>query len=197
MCAGTLTASSSASKWRERLFARGKPHVRPFALKESDGALGGDLRYLWAAYRAGMWPELAANDESEFVSRVVPMLRNFHSAWIVEDASGAYSSGRGPVAVVCVRTDGWRIEPSFTFFKWITLRGALRVIVAFLQMVKYARDVGVCVIRCGKAERKLWERMQKYGVLFAAGRIRNGLPEGDEFLFAVNGRRGIREKHHG
>ena len=61
--------------------------------------------------------------------------------------------------------------------------------VAFLQMVRYQKDVGCCLIRSGKAQTSALNHMAKYGVLYARGRIPSGNEAGDVFVSSNAGKK--------
>lgn len=114
---------------------------------------------------------------------------SFPFVWIVEDDSPAFKSGRGQVALVVVRSDGWIFEPAWVFFEWATPLNQLRTFVALFQMMRNQKDVGACMVRVLDKDKKMMERMKKYRVLFYRGRIPNGSANGDICLFSINGKK--------
>lgn len=174
---------------RKRLFRTSRPHIRPAALLE-EGQYGYDMGILWAAYKAGSFPLVEDRDmtNDDFAKYILAHAMTLSSMVIVEDDSKAFESGRGPVAVVGIRSDGWTVEPHVDFFEWAAPRTMLRVVVAFMQMVRYSKDVGVCVVKCLKTSKSLFKHVSDdYGVLHPVGMIPKGSPRGDVLLYSVWG----------
>ena len=181
---------------RSRLLGKSKPNMRPAILVREDG-YGEDMGVLWAAYRAGSFPLIDQNlDMAAFAKLMIATAATLHEMAIVEDDCKTYPSGRGPVAVIGIRSDGWKHEPHIDYFKWATPRIILRVSVQFFQMARHSREVGVCVVRSLKATSNLFLRISKdYGVLNFVGRIPHGTPRGDEWVFSTMGRKELPKKH--
>ena len=108
---------------------------------------------------------------------------------MIEDDNRGFRSGRGLVGLVGIRTDGWTFNPSAVFFKWATPKNVLRSAVAFFQMIRYQKDVGVCRVEVLEKEMKMLAKLKDYGVLFLRGRIPSGSPQGDLFVFSINGKK--------
>lgn len=179
---------------RDRLFRISRPHFRPASLIE-EGQYGYDMGLLWAAYKVGSFPLIERQDlkEGEFADFIVGVAQGLSSALMVEDDCPRYKSGRGPVAFIGVRTDGWRVEPHVDYFRWASKRAMLRTTVAFFQMARYSKDVGTCVVNSLKETENIFLRAVDYGVLHPVGRIPKGSPRGDVYLFSVSGKKEIRE----
>ena len=171
----------STKEKRARLFKRGKPLVREFVIKD-------DMWVLWAAYDMGSFKKMKAGmTKAEFRDLVLSVCRCKSSCLMIEDDCRYFKSGRGPVGFVTLDNYGWRIEPQVDFFRWATPRMILRANVAFFQMVRYSKDVGVCIVRSLKRTVNLFHRVQRYGLLLEIGTIPNGSAEGDETLFSIRG----------
>ncbi len=129
-----------------------------------ENSYGKDMGVLWAAYKAGSFDLEGGLTQEVFAERIIGHLISYDSIFIVEDSSPAYS-GRGPVALISVRTDRDMIRPDIDYFKWATSRNVLRTTVAFFQWVRYSKDVGLCVFGSTSKSRKLYERMREYGIM--------------------------------
>jgi len=137
------------------------------------------MGWLWAAYTMGSFRFPPGLSQEEFQQRVltgIAGLRNF----LVEDRNRKFASGRGPVALISVAGDGFRIEPNVAIFKWASRRNILRGFVAFFQWVKSSSDVGVCEVRVPSRDAGILKRMAGYGVLF---------PKQREILFSISGKK--------
>lgn len=145
------------------------------------------MGWLWAAYKAGSFKMPEGLDQAQFVAEMQARLGAFEN-FIVDDDSAKFKAGRGPVALICVSSDGWRYEPVIAYFKWATKRNMLRVAVSFFHKSALSSKVGVCVIRWGKSV--LLDHLKNYGVLFPRGRIPMGSANGDEYIYSVLGRKG-------
>jgi hypothetical protein len=113
----------------------------------------------------------------------------FNPVLVVEDDSKAFKSGRGLVALIGIKTDGWVYEPQVFFFRWARKRNMLRAAVAFFQMIRHERDVGCCLVRTIKKDFSYMKHMEKYGVLYLRGKVPNGNSKGDVFVFSIDGKK--------
>ncbi len=166
---------------RDRLFKSGKPLVRVFSPAD-------DMWILWAAYDLGSFDKMPKGlTKKELTNLVMQFSKSKSSCLVIEDKGRYFKAKRGPVAFVTIDNFGWRVEPQVDFFKWTTPRMILRCAVAFFQMIRYRKDVGVCVVRSCLETANLFERVRKYGLLQEVGKIPNGQPGGDEYIFSVNG----------
>ncbi len=144
------------------------------------------MAWLWVAYQKGSFKIAEGLDQQTFSAEIQKRLgaENF----VVDDDSGKFKSGRGPVALICVATNGWRYEPVIIFFKWASKRNMLRVSVSFFHKSSLSSKVGVCVVRWSKSV--LLDHLKKYGVLFPRGKIPMGTAMGDEHIYSILGRKG-------
>jgi hypothetical protein len=144
---------------------------------------------LWAAYLKGSFDLPEGLTQEEFVLEIAKRFRQYPLVWIVEDETKAFKAGRGQVALIAIKTDGWVYEPTVHFFKWATRKNILRAAVGFFQMVRHQKDVGCCLVRTIKKDFHFMKHMEKYGVLFLRGRVPNGSPRGDVFVFSIDGKK--------
>lgn len=173
-----------------RLFRKSKPLIRPARLF-SEAGYGDDMAILWAAYALGSFPllENQAMTPDQFGQAIAALCTGMTEALMVEDDNARYASGRGPVAFIGVRADGWRYEPHVDYFRWATRRNILRTTVGFLRFMRYHKQVGVCIVRCLDPHVALFRRATAYTLLNYLGRIVNGTPRGDEHVFTVAGKK--------
>ena len=176
---------------RDRLFRKSRPHFRPLQIYDGD-KYHKDIGILWAAYQDGCFNELPRDLEQVEFAQEVEKITQTHELWLAEDDNGSYQSGKGPVALVSIIGDGWRIEPHTEFFPWTSKKNILRSSVAFFQMVRY-KKIGVCVVKSLKVSTALFNKCKEYGVLFYVGEIINGDPRGDEYIYSVRGKLKCRE----
>lgn len=182
---GQKPAVSKESLLRQKLFKKGKPFIRRFEHEK-------DLWLLWASYDLGGfdWIERGL-DKDKFVFQVMAYMSVFHNLWLIEDDNPYFKGRRGPVCIVGIQTNGWSIEPHFEFFKWASKRSILRCMVMFFQKARHDKQVGVVVGRTFKKYVDNLTHLKKYGVLFYCGKIPNGFPQGDEYVFYVKGARAL------
>ena len=119
---------------------------------------------------------------------VIQMLSGFPVLLVIEDDHYGFKTGRGLVGVIGLKTDGWVVLPEALFFKWARPRNVLRAAVAFFQLVRHQK-VGVCEVRTTKKDFPYMKHLEKYGVLFLRGKIPSGSPNGDVFIFSINGKK--------
>lgn len=183
----TPSELKSIRERRERLFKRSNPRVRPVDLTQ-------DAWVLWAAYDLGSFPALKASADKDGVFKkpeeFFAYFRQFAAAkssvLIVEEDHRYFKQKRGPVAMVCVENNGWRIEPQFDFFHWATRRQRLAAAVSVLNMIRYSKDLGACLLRVGERDEAFCQHVRdRYGLLHFVGKVDHGRPDGDEYLYAV------------
>ena len=170
-----------ASERRRRLFRRSRPQVRP--IDQKDGGI------LWAAYKHGAFNLPDDLEQEQFLLEVAKRFQHCQLVWIIEDDCRHFRSGRGPVAIVGMKTDGWVYEPAPLFFPWARRRNVVRVAVNFFNMMWSRKDVGVCLMKAEKEHAKFLGHLKKFGVLYQRGRIPMGSPKGDVWVFSINGKR--------
>jgi len=175
---------------RDRLFKGGRPNIRPLIISEGD-RYSRDLGILWAAHNRVPFYDFPKDLSRENFAKSVEDISKIRELLIIDDYSKEYTSGNGPIAVFFISGDGWRIEPHTVIFPWATARNKLRCAVAFLQMARY-KKIGVCLIKSIKESKPLFDKCIEYGVLHYVGRIINGDPRGDEYLYSVRGKLNVR-----
>lgn len=172
---------------RERLYKRANPRVRPFDFAR-------DAWVMWAAYDLGSFQSLPKGLKQE---QFFAFLRHFSGAkssmLMIDEDHKYFREKRGPVALVSIDNYGWRIEPKLDYFFWATPRQRLAAAVSFFQMVRYAKEVGVCVLRVAEKDVEFCKHLYKYDLLRPYGEIPNAGPFGKEYLFGVTGRRKVEQ----
>lgn len=143
---------------------------------------------LWAAYDLGSFPNLPKGmSKEEYVKYVTLVCSKASQVLVIEDDNKWFREKRGPVCFVTIFNLGWRIEPHADFFMWAKPRSILRCVVSFLHMTRQSKDVGIVEIRALSKYRNLFNRVCEYGVLCVNGKIPDGHPEGDVWLFTLRG----------
>jgi hypothetical protein len=171
---------------RDRLFKRGRPNVRNIIVDEN-GRVHKDIGIIWVAYKKGSFLFLREGmNEQEFFLEI-KRLSEESSLYMIDDSNKEYN-GIGPIAIVNIDTDGWKIEPHAIIFPWASNRNKIKAVVAFFQMVRYQK-IGCCVVYSLAESKPLFDKAQEYGVLNYVGKIPNGDPRGDEYLYTIRGKR--------
>ncbi len=170
---------------RERLFRTSRPYFREFELYDGSD-YHKDLKILWVAHKNAPFYGIDKDlNEYQFIEYIK---LNTAEIVIVEDDNKQYAD-QGPIGVVTILNNGWKIEPHVEFFPWATPRNKLRSVVGFMQWARSSRKIG-CVMAYSLNESKpLFDRACTYGVLHYVGKISNGDPRGDEYLFSVKGKK--------
>lgn len=169
---------------RNELFKESRPFVRRYDPS--------DLGFLWSAYKNESFPMMTKGlTQEQFLEDMTKHFGAFNLLWIIEDENNQFKSGKGQISLVGIKTDGWTFEPMIYFFRWATEENILRAMVAFFHMLRYQKDVGVCLVKAIENERSIYDKMKEYGVLYFRGRIPYGHPSGDAFMYSINGRKGI------
>jgi hypothetical protein len=125
---------------------------------------GKDMGILWAAHKAGTFG-LGEVAQEDFADVMLEVLSKYDSAWMVEDRNDVFPSGRGPVATILVKSDGFVIKPDVDYFKWASHRNVLRTTVAFFNWVRYSKDVSLCVFGSTPESKNLYWKMRDYGIM--------------------------------
>jgi hypothetical protein len=172
---------------RERLFARTNPRVRLFDFKR-------DAWVLWAAYDLASFPKLKADPQKEgifktpedFFSHFSAHARQKSSVLLVEEDHKFFRERRGPVAMVSVEHNGWKVSLQFDFFQWATRRHRLAAAVSMLNMMRYDKEFGACVLEVGESDEAFCQHVRdRYGLLRFVGKVDNARADGDELIWAV------------
>ena len=171
---------------RERLFRHSRPNLRAFEFYDGND-YHKDVKILWVAHNHKPFYGIDSDiDETEFVSKLGEVGAEI---LVIEDDNKQYKN-KGPIGIILIYGDDWKIEPHASFFPWATKKNILRSAVAFFQWARNTRKVG-CVLAFVLPEGKnLYDRVCKYGVLHYVGKIVNGDPRGDEYLYSVKGSKG-------
>lgn len=172
---------------RDRLFKRGRPYIRQLQIME-DGKYSKDLGILWVAHNREPFYQFPEKMTKEDFAAHFESIEDKCEVLVVDDFNKEYKSGVGPIAVVFVHNDTWRIEPHTVLFPWATTRNKLRAAVAFLQMARY-KKIGVCVVKTIEALKPLFDKCTQYGVLQYVGKIPHGDERGDEYIYSVRGKK--------
>ena len=170
---------------RGLLFKGGRPVFRSLNLMDGEN-YHRDVAICWLAHAKKPFYSITATDQKGFADELVEK-SSLCEFLICEDANDHYSDGAGPIGIVWIGTDGWKVEPHSVFFSWATARNKLRSTVSFFQMARY-RKIGACVVHSLQDSKPLFDKTASYGVLHYVGKIPNGDPRGDEFMYSVRGK---------
>lgn len=173
---------------RDRLFKSGRPLIRPFQIFEGN-KYGHELGILWVAYQKNPFYWLEKNLSQTDFAKSIEEISSREDLLIWEDSNKNFKSGKGMVGVCSLSTNGWKYEPHVQFMPWATKRNKLRTTVAFLQYIRYSKKVGACVVYSLEDSIPLFDKCCEYGVLHRVGKIVNGDPRGDEYMYSVSGKR--------
>ena len=171
---------------RDLLFKGGRPVFRQLNIMDGEN-YHKDIAICWVAHSKEKFYSIEAEDQSGFASELAEKA-SILEFLVAEDHNSYYEKGSGPIGIVWVATDGWKVEPHCVFFSWATPRNKLRATVAFFQMSRY-RKIGACVVYSLNNSKPLFDKTASYGVLHYVGKIPNGDPRGDEFMYSVRGKR--------
>ena len=156
---------------RERLFRYGRPTIRPLEIQE-DGGIGGDMRYLWAAYRKGSFPGMGEMDQEDFTNHIIEYIGQFYAAWVVEDKNYHFPGGYGPVGLIVATFNGWEM-----------------MVVAFFQMARYEKGIGILSLSSGeKGANFLMKTAKRYNVIYYVGKIPRGIQGDNKYMFYGRGK---------
>lgn len=161
------------------MFRKSRPVIRRYEHEKDAG-------FLWAAKESFGLSDVA---QEQFVPAIAKLLGGFSLLWVIEDEHKGFKAGRGLIGIVGIKTDGWAYMPEVRFFGWATKRNILRATVAFFQLVRHQKDVGVCEVRTTRKDFAYMKHIEKYGLLYVRGKIPKGSPKGDVFIFSIEGKK--------
>jgi len=175
---------TSTKARRERLLKQ-RPLLRPF-----DPQNLRDLGLIWADYKAGNFYLPPGLTNEQFLEALAKILLLWDSVWFIEDDSMQYASGRGPVSLVGINTDGWKVEPHVHHFAWASPKRKLRAWVALLHRLRNNKEVGLIFVVALEKDKPFFDHLvNQYGVIHPKGRLLNGVPTGVGFMYAIKGRK--------
>jgi hypothetical protein len=167
---------------RDRLFRKSRPEARRFEILDGE-SYSKDLGVLWAAYKAGSFKIKEGLTQEEFVVQIEEIMKAYQHTWIMDDENRAFSSGRGPVALIGANTIGLIVEPRALFFKWSSARNILRSSIAYLNMIRHSSKTGIVLVRTEKTRMSLPDHLKRYDMLYYLGKSAE-----NEYLYSVRGR---------
>lgn len=167
---------------KDLIFRKSRPLARRLEIMEGEH-YSKDVGILWAAYQAGSFSLPEGLTQDQFMGEIDKTMNGFHSLWVIDDDSKAYSSGRGPVAIVGANSSGLIVEPKFMFFKWANCRNVIKSIVAFINMIKSSLRTGIVLVRTDRKNKSIADHMKKYDLLFFIGKSSE-----NEYLYTIRGR---------
>ena len=144
---------------------------------------GKDVGVLWAAHKAGSFELPEDIDKEAFAAWVERLCSLFNQIWLIEDDSKVYNSGRGPVGIVGTNNAGLMVTVEAKPFKWATTKNKLKCSVSFLQMIRYSKKTGVCMVKGKKEDLPLLHKLKEYDVLHYVGKV-----DTNQYMFSVRGR---------
>jgi len=180
-----------AKKSMPDLFKKNKPVFRKF--KDIEGQDAGDTPYLWDAYKSGCLDHFPKDlNMGKFLELMAIIFSRFQEHMIVED----YVDGKlVPIALLVAVNNGWLLEPHVQYFSNASKRCKLRTYVAFTKRTKYRKDIGACLYRVPHDTMIMTNRLEQYGLIEYVGKIYNGQPTGNEYLYSTKcKRRSVRSK---
>lgn len=172
----------TAKELRERLFKKSRPQARRLEILDGD-QYSKDMGVLWAAYKAGSFSMPPLLTQEDFVKLIEESFKEFQHMWVIDDDNNAFSSRRGPVALVGANSVNLIVEPKFLFFKWASKRNILRSVIAFLNMIRNSKKTGIALVRTTKDKMTLPDHLKKYDMLYFIGKSAE-----NEYLYTVRGR---------
>jgi len=168
---------------RDRLFRHGRPNIRPLDINDN-GLVGKDMAILWAAREAFTLEE---SDQEEFTRVFLDYLGQFYAVWIVDDKNYHYPDGFGATGLIVSTFNGWSLTPKFIAFPWATDKNRLKAVVAFMQMARYEKGIGM--LNLSTTAPGFFQHIRKrYGVMYYVGKVPRGERGTDAYLFYGRGK---------
>ena len=141
------------------------------------------MRYLYAAYRFGLWSEIFDADlpTAAFTEKALDLVGSVALDWVVE-AQREDGAGVRPVGLILAHLlpDGRRIEPHIDWFPWATPRNKFEGIAAFIHDASRTYKLQI-YIEADKTA--FWDRLLKYRMLCKGCKIRDHYSRGEDAMF--------------
>lgn len=171
---------------RERLFRHSRPHFRAFEIFDGND-YHRDIKILWVAHKRSPFPGIDKNiDQNAFIHAVIEMASTFDLLAFEDENNNAKEVG-----VMRIGDNGWRYEPHVYIYPWATKKNILRSCVAFFQWARHSRKIGCIEVIADEKSKCLFDHVCEYGVLHYVGRMVNGNPNGDDFIYSVKGKKNV------
>ena len=105
---------------RERLFRHSRPNLRAFEFYDGN-EYHKDVKILWVAHKQSPFPDFP-DEENEFINKLAEVEAEM---LVIEDENKQYSDN-GPIGVIFVLGNDWKIEPHVEFFSWASKKNILK-----------------------------------------------------------------------
>ena len=148
-----------------------------------------DWPIIAVAYERGAFPFSPDMDAMALRHRIEYWERLGYKLTVVEDDNQNFRAGRGLVAMIVTKWDGWRVEPELFKFPWATKFNVVRGMVAYLLEMKRSRFIGVCRVECKESSKQFMERLTELKLLFRCGYIPNGYPDSALWSYNISGKK--------
>jgi len=139
------------------------------------------MRWLWAAYRMGVWRELIADDlnKNAFCERMIEIMAAINYDWIIE-AKG--DEGIRPVGLILAYAfpDGRIITPHVYWFPWATGRNKMEGSAVYLKEIGKRFKI---FLHVDMESVPFWKRMVQYHILRQGCKVTEHYANGDDSMF--------------
>ena len=138
-----------------------------------------DMRWLWAAYKSGIWREMMSGDLSAqgFEEKARELIDSALYDWILE-APG--NDGLRPVGIILAQKLGTGIEPFVEWFPWATNRNQLEATAVFLKEI--SKQFKIFVFAAEDATR-FWTLFKHYGMVRQGCKVVDYFSRGENAMF--------------
>lgn len=167
---------------RKRLFHHSKPNIRTFEGLD-------DLLWLWTSYKLEN-PETEHTEQS-FIQEFGNVFLSYDFVYVIEDGNKKLPENHGIIAFVygVVDDDGWKYEPHVHYMMWATKKNILRTTIAYLQKMRFSKQVGFISIFAKDKHKNLFDKAWEYLDLRKIKSIPNFYPDGSVNLYMLRGNR--------
>lgn len=142
-----------------------RPYSRPLE--------GEDLKWLWAAYRKGSFPEIAEGLDSDgFTEKALDVLARSHAQFLLWSRR---ESGDRPVGLVLCHRKNHVLEPHVFWFAWATRREKIETALSFLNE---QRRSWLIMISARERDRGFFAHLCRYGFIRPVGTVFGGYGKG-------------------
>ena len=148
-----------------------------------------DWPVIMVAYSRGAFPFPAGMNAQALRSQIEDYVRRGYDISVVEDENSNFRVGRGIVALIATKFDGWRIEPELFKFPWATKFNVVRGLVAFLLEMKRSRFIGVCLVNVKDTSKILFDRFGELKLIYRCGYVPNGTPDSATWIYNISGKK--------
>ena len=160
--------------------------IRPVELTDGKDQWSSDMEVLWEKYCEQPYLFFAKGlDKKIFLKNLLSVARQFKL--LIGEIATKNDASIKSVAFGMAKNDGWRTESHVDYFKGVTNKEILAVMVTYLMEEKCSSDIGYSVHYSHEDTKNLHDKCCMYGLLESKGKIKREGSRKEEYVYIVRG----------